>query len=55
MNQNLRSIKDLTEEVEVPIDGKIEITNGKKVLVSMKKEEGWHCLQLQIKNNKNNN
>lgn len=50
VNQNGKSIKDLTEGIEVPINGRTEITNGKKILLSA--EEGGRVALFTITNQK---
>ncbi|MCY1243187.1 hypothetical protein D9M72_561910 [compost metagenome] len=50
VNQNGKSVKDLTEGIEVPINGRTEITNGKKILLSA--EEGGRVALFTITNQK---
>jgi serine/threonine protein kinase len=49
VNEKLTSLKDVTEDKEVPIGSMIEIINGKKLLLS--KEEGARVVIISIANN----
>ncbi|MNR62107.1 hypothetical protein D3C85_1840350 [compost metagenome] len=48
VNQKLTSLKDLTEDQEVPIGTMIELTDGKKILLS--KEEGGRVIMITMAN-----
>jgi serine/threonine protein kinase len=48
VNQKLTSLKDLTEDKEIPINTMVEITDGKKLLLS--KEEGGRVVVITIAN-----
>jgi len=48
VNQKLTSLKDLTEDVEVPIGAMVEITDGKRLLLS--KEEGGRIALVTMAN-----
>lgn len=48
VNQNLSEMKDLTEQKEIPINSMVELTNGKKILLS--NEEGGRLLYITITN-----
>ncbi len=48
VNQKLDSLKDLTEDKEVPIDGTVALTNGKKLLLS--REEGGRIVIVTLAN-----
>ena len=48
VNDKLSSLKDVTEDKEIPIGGMVEITNGKKLLLS--KEEGGRVVVISIAN-----
>ena len=50
VNQNLKTLKDLTTGHEVPVGSKVEITNGKKMLLSA--EEGGRVALFTITNQK---
>ena len=49
VNQKLTSMKDVTEDKEIPIGAMVEITNGKKLLFS--KEDGGRVAIITIANN----
>jgi hypothetical protein len=49
VNQKLTSLKDVTEDKEIPIGSMVEITNGKKLLFS--KEDGGRVAIITIANN----
>lgn len=49
VNQALTSLKDITDDKEVPIGSMLEITNGKNLLLS--KEEGGRLVVISITNN----
>ena len=49
VNQKLTSLKDVTEDKEIPIGSMVEITNGKKLLFS--KEDGGRVAVITIANN----
>lgn len=49
VNQTLTSLKDVTEDKEIPIGSMVEITNGKKLLFS--KEDGGRVAIITIANN----
>ena len=46
VNQKLDSLKDLTENKEVPLNTMVELTDGKKLLLS--KEEGGRVVVVTI-------
>jgi hypothetical protein len=48
VNQKLTSLKDLTENKEVPINTMVEITEGKKLLLS--NEEGGRVVMVTMAN-----
>ena len=48
VNQKMTGLKDLTENTEVPIGGKVELTNGKKLLLS--NEEGGRVALITLAN-----
>ncbi|WP_374175048.1 helix-hairpin-helix domain-containing protein [Flavobacterium tructae] len=48
VNQKLTSLKDLTEDKEIPIGTMIELTDGKKILLS--KEEGGRVIMVTMAN-----
>ena len=48
VNQNLQGMKDLTEQKEIPMNSMVELTNGKKILLS--NEEGGRLLYITITN-----
>ena len=48
VNQKLTSLKDLTENIEVPIGAMVELTDGKKLLLS--KEEGGRVVMITMAN-----
>lgn len=48
VNQKLSSLKDLTEDKEIPIGEMVEITDGKKLLLS--KEEGGRIAVIALAN-----
>jgi len=48
INQKLPSLKDLTEDKEIPIGSMVEITDGKKLLLS--KEEGGRVVVVTMTN-----
>lgn len=50
INQQLTSLKDLTEDKEVPIGSMVDITDGKRLLLS--KEEGGRVVLITMANNK---
>lgn len=49
VNQRLSSLRDVTEDKEIPIGSMVEITNGKKLLFS--KEDGGRVAVITIANN----
>lgn len=49
VNQKLTSLKDLTEDKEVPIGSAVELTNGKKLLLL--KDNGGRIATITITNN----
>ena len=49
VNDKLSSLKDVTEDKEIPIGGMVNLTDGKKLLLS--KEEGGRVLIISIANN----
>jgi len=49
VNQKLTSLKDVTEDKQIPIGSMVEITNGKKLLFS--KEDGGRQAIITIENN----
>jgi len=49
VNQKLTSLKDVTEDKEIPTGSMVEITNGKKLLFS--KEDGGRVAVITIANN----
>jgi hypothetical protein len=49
INERLPGMKDLTEDKEIPIGGSVEITDGKKILLS--NEEGGRLFITTITNN----
>ncbi|KKO90776.1 kinase [Sphingobacterium sp. Ag1] len=48
VNQNLPGMKDLTEQKDVPINSMVELTDGKKILLS--NEEGGRLLFITLTN-----
>jgi hypothetical protein len=48
VNQNLQGMKDLTAQKNIPINSMIELTNGKKILLS--NEEGGRLLYITLTN-----
>jgi hypothetical protein len=48
VNQKLSSLKDLTQDKEIPIGTMVDITGGKKLLLS--KEEGGRIAVITITN-----
>jgi hypothetical protein len=48
VNQKLTSLKDVTEDKEIPIGSMVELTNGKKILLS--KEEGGRVIVVTLAN-----
>lgn len=48
VNQSLKGMKDLTEDIEIPINSMVELTNGKKILLS--NEEGGRLLYITLTN-----
>ena len=48
INQKLRSLKDLTEDKEIPIGTMVDITDGKKLLLS--NEEGGRVVIVTMAN-----
>lgn len=48
VNQNLQGMKDLNENKEIPINSMVELTNGKKILLSNK--EGGRLLYITLTN-----
>lgn len=48
VNQQLTSLKDLTEDKEIPIGSMVELTDGKKLLLS--REEGGRVVIITIAN-----
>lgn len=49
VNQKLISLKDITEDKEIPIGSMVELTDGKKILLS--KEEGGRLMIVQLVDN----
>ncbi len=49
VNQKLSSLKDVTDDKQIPIGSMVEITNGKKLLLS--KEDGGRVAIITIANN----
>jgi len=49
INRNLPQLKDVTEDKEIPIGSSVELTDGKKILLS--KEEGGRLIIVQLVNN----
>lgn len=49
VNQTLTSLKDVTEDKEIPIGKSVVLTDGKKILLS--KDEGGRLLIVQLVNN----
>jgi hypothetical protein len=49
INRKLTSMKDVTEDKEIPIGSPVDITDGKKILLS--KEEGGRLIIVQLVNN----
>lgn len=49
VNENLTSLKDVTEDKEIPIGSFVELTNGKRLLLS--KEDGGRVAIISIANN----
>ena len=48
MNEKLASLKDVTEDKEIPIGSMVDIIDGKKLLLS--KEEGGRVVIISIAN-----
>lgn len=48
VNDNLSSLKDVTEDKEIPIGGMVDLTDGKRLLLS--KEEGGRLVIISIAN-----
>jgi hypothetical protein len=48
VNEKLTSMKDVTEDKQVPIGAMVEITDGKKLLLS--KEDGGRVVIISIAN-----
>jgi hypothetical protein len=48
VNERLKSLKDVTEDKEVPIGSMVEIIDGKKLLLT--KEEGGRVVTISIAN-----
>lgn len=48
VNEKLTSLKDVTEDKEIPIGGMVDLTEGKKLLLS--KEEGGRVVIISIAN-----
>lgn len=48
VNQSLKGMKDLTEQKDIPINTMVELTEGKKILLS--NEEGGRILYITITN-----
>lgn len=48
VNQKLNSLKDITEDKEIPLGGMVELTDGKKLLLS--KEEGGRVVLVTLAN-----
>lgn len=48
VNQKLPSLKDLTEDKEIPVGSMLELTDGKKILLS--KEAGGHIVVVTMAN-----
>jgi serine/threonine protein kinase len=48
VNQKLTSLKDVTENIEIPIGSMLELTHGKKILLS--KEEGGRIVIITMAN-----
>jgi serine/threonine protein kinase len=49
VNQTLTSLKDVTENKEIPVNSMVELTDGKQLLLS--KEEGGRLVIIQLVNN----
>ena len=49
VNQKLTSLKDLTENINIPIGGMLDLTDGKKILLS--DEEGGRIVIITMANN----
>lgn len=50
VNQKLSSLKDLTDDREIPVNSQVELTQGKKLLLS--KEEGGRIIMITLANAK---
>lgn len=48
VNQSLNGMKDLNEQKEIPVNSMVELTNGKKILLS--NEEGGRLLYITLTN-----
>ncbi|MFV0178668.1 kinase [Empedobacter falsenii] len=48
VNQSLKGMKDLNEQKDIPINSMVELTNGKKILLS--NEEGGRLLYVTLTN-----
>lgn len=48
VNEKLTSLKDVSEDKDIPINAMVEITDGKKLLLS--KEEGGRVVIVSIAN-----
>lgn len=48
VNQSLHGMKDLTEQKDIPVNSMVELTNGKKILLS--NEEGGRLLYVTLTN-----
>jgi len=48
VNQKLNGLKDITEDKEIPLGEMVELTNGKKLLLS--KEEGGRVVVITLAN-----
>jgi hypothetical protein len=48
VNQKLTSLKDLTDNKEIPIGSMVDITDGKKLLLA--KEDGGRVVMITITN-----
>lgn len=49
VNQNLLGMRDITEQRDIPLNSMVELTNGKKILLS--NEEGGRLLYITLTNN----
>jgi serine/threonine protein kinase len=49
INRNLQQLKDVSEDKDIPIGSSVELTDGKKILLSQ--EEGGRLMIVQLVNN----